>query len=98
MRRPSRKDAWTGGSNKTIGPKKKGRGKEMARRTKIEVCHSTTLVVAFLLSWARVEAQTFNELIDGAKKESEMSFVAGRSAESEPEQQAQSTASKTSRA
>jgi hypothetical protein len=62
----------------------------MARRTKIEVCYSTTVVVAFLLSWVRVEAQTFNELIDGAKKESEMSFVAGRSAESEPESKAMS--------
>jgi hypothetical protein len=67
----------------------------MARRTKIEVCHSTTLVVAFLLSWARVEAQTFNELIDGAKKESEMSFVAGAHglAESEPESKAKSCSS-----
>ena len=49
----------------------------MARRTKIEVCCSATVIVAFLLSKAPVEAQTFGELVAGAKNETEMSFVAG---------------------
>jgi ABC-type Fe3+ transport system substrate-binding protein len=47
----------------------------MTRRNRAQ--HWSALVVVGLLSQARVEAQTFRELIAGAKNESEMSFVAG---------------------
>ena len=48
----------------------------MTLRTVHKRCSSMALVVAFLVS-VRAEAQTLNELIAGAKKESELAFVAG---------------------
>jgi hypothetical protein len=59
-----------------LAQRKRGE-KKMARRTMIEVWLPATVVVALLLSRARVEAQTLSELVAGAKNESEISFVAG---------------------
>jgi iron(III) transport system substrate-binding protein len=51
----------------------------MARRTAFKMCLSATLIAVFLLSQTRIEAQTLNELVAGAKKEAEIVFVAGAS-------------------
>jgi hypothetical protein len=59
---PDVSKTWREAAIKTIGAKKKDGRKKMARRTTVEVCCSATVVVAFLLSRARVEAQTFSEL------------------------------------
>ena len=49
----------------------------MVRRTILKACFAAAVVLASLVSYACVEAQTFKELIAGAKKESELAFVAG---------------------
>ena len=49
----------------------------MARRTVFRVYWPAAVVVAVLAGQARVAAQTMGELIAGAKKESELAFVAG---------------------
>ena len=49
----------------------------MAQRTALKFHWLAVLIVVRLASHARVEAQTLNELIAGAKKESEISFIAG---------------------
>ena len=49
----------------------------MARRTILKACCAAVVVLASLVSHACVEAQTFKELIAGAKRESELGFVAG---------------------
>jgi len=49
----------------------------MAQRTILKACGAAALVVGLLMSQAQIEAQTLNELIAGAKKEAELSFVAG---------------------
>ena len=49
----------------------------MAQRATFKVCWLAAVIFAFLVSQARVGAQTLNELIAGAKKESEIVFVAG---------------------
>jgi len=49
----------------------------MARQTTLKVYGSAAVLVALLASHARLGAQTLNELIAGAKKEGELSFVAG---------------------
>jgi len=49
----------------------------MARRTMLKAYGSAAAVAAVLMSQAQVNAQTLNELIAGAKKEAEITFVAG---------------------
>lgn len=49
----------------------------MARRSVLKAYGSAAVVVVLLANLARVEAQTLNELIAGARTESELSFVAG---------------------
>ena len=49
----------------------------MAPRTVLKVWWSAAVLVGLLVSQARVEAQTLNELIAGAKKESDIAFMAG---------------------
>ena len=49
----------------------------MARRPILKACFAAVVVLASLVSHACVKAQTFKELIAGAKKESELAFVAG---------------------
>jgi ABC-type uncharacterized transport system YnjBCD substrate-binding protein len=49
----------------------------MTRRTGMATGWSAAIIVALLAGHAPVDAQTLNELIAGAKKESELSFIAG---------------------
>ena len=49
----------------------------MAQRTVLKFRWLPVLIVVLLASQARVEAQTLNDLIAGAKKESEITFMAG---------------------
>jgi ABC-type Fe3+ transport system substrate-binding protein len=49
----------------------------MARRTILKACEAAALMLGLWVSQVQIEAQTLNELIAGAKKESELSFVAG---------------------
>jgi iron(III) transport system substrate-binding protein len=49
----------------------------MARRTTLKVFSLAAVLVAFLIDHAPVAAETLNDLIAGAKKETELSFVAG---------------------
>ena len=49
----------------------------MAPQSVVKSCWSAAALAALLVSHAPVDAQTLSELIAGAKKESEMSFVAG---------------------
>jgi ABC-type Fe3+ transport system substrate-binding protein len=49
----------------------------MTQRRVLLVHSSVSVIFGFLFGHARVEAQTLNELIAGAKKESEIVFVAG---------------------
>ncbi len=49
----------------------------MTRQSVLKSCWSAAVLAALLVSHARVDAQTLSELIAGAKKEAEMSFVAG---------------------
>src|SRR4029450_12870918 len=50
---------------------------EMARQTVLRACWLAAVMVALSVNRARVEAQVLNELIGGAKKESEIAFTAG---------------------
>ena len=49
----------------------------MARQTMHKACILAAVLSVLLASHARVQAQTLNELVAGAKKEGELSFVAG---------------------
>jgi hypothetical protein len=49
----------------------------MARRKVLKAWRAAIAIVCFLVSRVKVEAQMLNELIAGAKKESEIAFIAG---------------------
>ena len=51
----------------------------MARQTVINAGWSAALTIVVWVNPIRVEAQVLNELIGGAKKESEIAFTAGPS-------------------
>jgi hypothetical protein len=55
----------------------KTKERQMAPQSVVKSCWSAAALAALLVSHAPVDAQTLSELIAGAKKESEMSFVAG---------------------
>jgi iron(III) transport system substrate-binding protein len=55
----------------------KTKERQMARQSVLRSRWSAAAIAALLVSHARVEAQTLSELIAGAKKEAEVSFVAG---------------------
>jgi|SRR5215472_9471372 len=48
----------------------------MARRKVLKAWRAAIAIVRFLVSLVQVEAQTLNELIASAKKESEIAFIA----------------------
>jgi len=49
----------------------------MARRKVLNACRTAIIIVGLLVPRVQVAAQTLNDLIAGAKKESEIAFVAG---------------------
>jgi len=49
----------------------------MARRKVLKAWRAAIAIVCLLVSRVKVEAQTLNELIANAKKESEIAFIAG---------------------
>jgi ABC-type Fe3+ transport system substrate-binding protein len=55
----------------------RGRKSKMAQRTILKACEAAALMLGLLVTQLQIEAQTLNELIAGAKKEAELSFVAG---------------------